>query len=245
MCSKVSKSSKAKVIVKDSDRLEKNKDFVRVEGFNTLRSNTRICLKKDSENKVIVTSPSAGDGKSTCSCNLAVSFAKMNAKVLIIDCDLRKPVIHKTFGLGNKNGLSGILSRLCSLNDCIQQTGYENLSIISAGLEVPNPSELLSSKELKVLISDLEKQYDYLIFDCPPVNVVSDAVPLFEQTDGVVLVARYNKTTYKDLDEAIERLKFANANLFGVFYYEKPIQKRKKYGYKYYRYNNKYGNYGD
>ena len=211
-------SKKRNVVVKDSDRIEKNKDFVRLEGFNNLRSNTRICLKKDSRNKVVVTSPVAGDGKSTCSCNLALSFAKMGAKVLIIDCDLRKPVVHKTFGLGNKNGLSGILSRLSKLEGCIQKTSYENLSVLSAGPDVPNPSELLSGKEFKALINDLEEKYGYLIFDCPPVNVVSDAVPLFEHTDGVILVTRYKKTTYSDLDEALQKLKFANANLFGIFY---------------------------
>lgn len=227
----------------DSDRIEKNTDFVRAEGFNTLRSNVRICLKKDDHNKVVITSPLSGDGKSTCSCNLAISFANTGKSVVIIDCDMRKPVIHKTFGLSNKNGLADILSRLSSLQDCIQKTKYNNLCIISAGTNVPNPSELLSSNEMKQLINNLEEQYAYIILDCPPINILSDAVPLFDLVDGLVLVARYGKTTHMDLQKAFSIIEFAKANLFGIFYYDKPIQKNKRYGYNYKYSNNYYGNY--
>lgn len=219
------------VINKDSDRLEKNKDFVHAEGFNTLRSNVRICLKKDERNKILVTSPCAGDGKSTCSCNLAVSFANTGKSVLILDCDIRKSVIHKTFNVSNKKGLSDVLSCLAEVNECIQKTSYKNLEILPAGSTVPNPSELLSSKEMQSLIESLEFQYDYLILDSPPINVVSDSVPMFAWVDGVVLVTRYNKTTYNDLSNALNTIKFSNANLFGVFFFDKPIQRRKKYNY--------------
>ena len=233
----VKKSSNSNII-KDRDRIEKNKSFVNIEGFNTLRNNLRICLKKDSGNRVIVTSPLAGDGKSTCSSNLAISLANANKKVLIIDCDLRKPVIHKTFGLNNKQGLSDVLSSLTSVSQCIQETSYSNLWAISAGTNAPNPSELLSSEEMKDLIYDLSNKYDYIIFDCPPINVVSDALPLFEWVDGVILVIRYNKTTHPEIQKAISVINFAKANLFGVFFYDKPMQNT-KYGYKY---KNKYYN---
>lgn len=228
---------------KDSDRIEKNKDFVSTEGFNTLRNNIRICLKKDSHNKIIVTSPLAGDGKSTCSCNLAISLANTNKTVLIVDCDLRKPVMHKTFNLSNKQGLSDILSCLANVSDCIQKTSYKNLSIIPAGSNAPNPSELLSSKEMKNLIDNLSEQYNYIIFDCPPINVVSDALPLFEWIDGIILVTRYNKTTYPELQKALATIEFAKANLFGFFFYDMPMQ-GKKYGYNYRnRYYSKYSHY--
>lgn len=235
------KSNKLKnsVINKDSDRLEKNKDFIRTEGFNTLRSNVRICLKKDERNKILVTSPCAGDGKSTCSCNLAVSFANTGKSVLILDCDIRKPVIHKTFNVSNKKGLSDVLSCLAEVDECIQKTSYENLYVFPSGSTVPNPSELLSGKEMHFLIESLEMQYDYLILDSPPINVVSDSVPMFAWVDGVVLVTRYNKTTYNDLNEALNVIKFSNANLFGVFLFDKPIQSRKKYNY------GQYGNHSD
>ena len=241
------KSQKIKntVINKDSDRLEKNKDFVRAEGFNTLRSNVRICLKKDERNKILVTSPCVGDGKSTCSCNLAVSFANASKSVLILDCDIRKSVIHKTFNVSNKKGLSDVLSRLAEVDECIQKTSYENLYVLPAGSTVPNPSELLSSKEMQLLIESLEEKYDYLILDSPPINVVSDSVPLFAWVDGVVLVTRCNKTTYNDLNEALNTIKFSNANLFGVFFYDKPMQSRKKYGYSKYSKYSKYSNYSD
>lgn len=228
-------------LIKDSDRLEKNKDFVRAEGFNTLRTNVRICLKKDTNNKILVTSPFSGDGKSTCSCNLAVSFVGTGKSVLIVDCDMRKPVVHKTFGLNNKKGLSDVLSHLATASECLQKTSYDNLSILSAGVEVPNPSVLLSGEEMKALISDLENQFDYIIFDCPPINVVADALSIFECVDGVVLVARYNKTTHPEFQKALSAIEFAKANLFGVFFYDAPISGGKKYGYKY---NNKYNKYG-
>lgn len=238
-------------INKDIDRLEKNKDFVRLEGFNGLRSNVRICLKKDSHNKIVITSSAPGDGKSTCASNLAISFANIGKKVIILDCDLRKPVINKTFMLSNKKGLSDVLSRLAPILDCIQETSYKNLSIISAGTSVPNPSELLSGDEMKVLIENLEEKYDYIIFDCPPINVVSDVIPILELVDGVVLVVRQGKTTYTELEKAIEAVKFAKANLFGIFCFEKPVKKSKysrysrysRYG-KYSSYNS-YGNYGN
>lgn len=226
-------------ISKDADRLEKNKDFVRLEGFNGLRSNVRICLKKDSRNKIVITSPSSGDGKSTCACNLAISFANTGRKVIIIDCDLRKPVVNKTFDLSNKKGLSDVLSRLAPVIECIQETSYNNLSIISAGTDVPNPSELLSGDEFKDLVKSLEEEYDYIVFDCPPVNVVSDVIPILELVDGVVLVVRQGKTTYAELQKALDSIEFAKANLFGVFCFEMPV-KRNKYGDKY---GNYYGSY--
>ncbi len=226
------------ILSKDDDRLEKNKDFVRVEGFNLLRNKIRFCVKNGTKGKILVTSSRPDEGKSTCVCNLAISFARLGAKVLIIDCDLRKPVVHTTFGLGNKNGLSDVMWGLSSLEDCIQDTQYQNLSIISAGSEFPNPSKLLACEELGELLVVLSERYDYIIFDSAPINVVADAELLFEHVDGVVLVARYNKTTYKDLDEVIAKLRFARANLFGVFYYEKPMSERAKYEYAGYRYEN-------
>ena len=232
-----------KDVVKDTDRIEKNKDFVRSEGFNFLRSKVRLCLRKKTQNKILVTSANAGEGKSTCVCNLAISFAKTGAKVLIVDCDLRKPVVHKTFGLSNKKGLADVLAELFLIEDCIQPTWQENLFVLSAGTEAPNPSELLGCEEFEKLIDDLAMQYDYLIFDSSPVNVVADAESILELVDGVILVTRYKKTTYSDLDEALQKLKFANTNLFGIFYYEKPVQKRSKYGYKKYSYTSKYGYY--
>ena len=238
-------NKKRTVVNKDSDRIDKNKDFVRTEGFNALRTNVRICLKKNTKNKILITSSVAGEGKSTCSVNLAISFANTGKSVLMIDCDMRRPVIHKTFGLNNRKGLSDILSNLSNVSDCIQKTNYDNLSVISAGVKVPNPSELLSSQEIKDLVNDLENKYDYIIFDCPPINVVADAVPLFEIVDGIVLVARYNKTNYFDLQKSLFTIEFAKANLFGVFFYDMPMNGNKKYGYKKYgyRYYNKYGYY--
>ena len=225
---------------KDTDRIDLNKDFIRMEGFNTLRNNVRICLKKDTNNKILITSPLAGEGKSTCSCNLALSIAKTEKKVIIIDCDLRKPVIHKTFELSNKLGLTDLLSSLTDLSGAIQKTSCENLFILSAGRSVPNPSALLSGEEIRSIIHDLEKKFEYIILDCPPINVVADAIPLFGIVDGMVLVIRKGTTKHPDLQKALSTIKFTNANIFGIFMYDKigSDKDNRKYYEKYGSYYN-------
>ncbi len=165
------------------------------EAFKALR--TRIQYAKLEEvpiRTILLTSSVPGEGKTTISVNLAGSLAQMDKKVLLIDCDLRKPRIHNVFEIDRYPGLSDYLFSNASLEEIIRKTKFENLDIVPSGTIPPNPSELLGSKQMKEFLEKMKKQYDFIIIDSPPYISVTDAEILFRITDGTILVLRANKT---------------------------------------------------
>ncbi|SHO45726.1 capsular exopolysaccharide family [Anaerocolumna xylanovorans DSM 12503] len=211
--------------------------FLVAESYKTLRTNLRFSIRKEGCKKILITSPSPEDGKSTISINLSIAIAHAGYKVLLIDCDLRKGRIHHHFKGKSQPGLSDFLSNINSLKECLYITPYDNLHIMPMGSIPPNPSELLGSRQMELLIKELEAEYDYIILDTPPINIVADSLSFIKSTDGAILVVRENKTTYTDIDNALMKYRYARANILGVVL--NGISERDLGGYKskYYYYN--------
>ena len=195
--------------------LEKDPKSIAAESYRTLRTNIQYS-SFDKEYKVImVTSSEPGEGKSITSGNLALSFAQDGKKVLLVDCDLRKPSIHKKFKISNLIGLSDVLIGKEDLKAALHRYN-ENLVILTSGKIPPNPSEMLSSKAMSNLLEELKKIFDYIILDTPPVQAVTDSQILSTKADGTILVIRAEKTKKDSVQNAIGLLKKVNANIIGT-----------------------------
>jgi len=216
------------------------------EAYKTARTNILFALKKkDSCNIVAVTSAIPGEGKTTSTLNLAISFAMTNVKVLVIDADLRKPRVHKYAELPNDNGLANYLGGFCELDKCIQKNKQLGLDCITSGSVPPNPTELLSSPLLKEGLDILTQKYDYIFIDTPPVNVVTDGIIVSKLVDAVLLVARQKYTAHEALKKVLSSLTFAEANVVGFIMNDAEEQSQKyKYNKYKYRYRRRYYGYG-
>lgn len=227
----------------NSIRLNDNTPFQIREAYKTIRTNIIFTLGTHKRKIVELTSASPEEYKSTTSANLAITMAQTGAKVLLIDADMRKPVQHKIFRLDNAKGLSSVLAGMDELNDAVKQNVLTNLDIFPAGPTPPNPSELLGSKNMEVLLEALEKYYDIILIDTPPVNIVTDALTLSKYTTGILLMVRQGKTRHEDIEAAIDSIYTANASVIGTILVDSDYSGRSfGYGYKYYRYY-KYGGY--
>lgn len=185
------------------------------EAYKALRTNLIFSLPSDACKKILITSALASEGKSTNSLNLAITFAEMDAKVLIIDCDLRRPNLARLLDVQNAPGLSNYLVGLNSCEEIVHKSEYNNLSYISAGNIPPNPVELLSSENMGRLVERLEKEFDYIFFDTPPVNLVIDTVVVSKYVHGIVMVALQNSTDKEAIRYSLNQLKFAGAKVLG------------------------------
>lgn len=186
------------------------------EAYKAIRTNIALSLMNDGCRTLVFTSAVPSEGKSTTALNVAVSFSRAYTRVLLIDCDLRKPRMHRALELPNNVGVTNVLSGLASLEDAIQKTRFENLDVLSSGLLAPNPSEMLASERMHAMLLRLKEKYDYIIIDTPPINIVADALPLVKISDGAVLVARQNYSSHGELENAISKLQFINAKILGV-----------------------------
>lgn len=206
------------------------------EQYRTIRTNIQFASSVDRKlQTLVVTSSGPREGKSTTSANLAVVFAKSGQRVLLIDADMRKPTVFKTFQLTNEVGLSTILSTNRNIDEATQKTSIENLSILPSGPKPPNPSELLGSARMNQVIEEARHLYDIIIFDMPPVVAVTDAQIMASKADGTLLVARENVTRKDALTNAKNLLEMVQARVLGVVY--NGTQNMKDQGYYYY-----YGN---
>lgn len=217
--------------------IDEDKKFEVNEAYIELRTNLRFTVFKNDCKKLIISSPVPEDGKSTTSANIANTIAQTGAKVLLLDCDLRKGRVHNFFNLRGKPGMSDILSDMISENNAIQKTGNENLQVIAMGSIPPNPTELLGSTQMEELMKRLEKNYDYIIIDSPPVNVVSDVLTMINLVDGIVVVVREGVTSYTDISNALNKYKLAEANILGFVINGITLNQGKKYKshYNYYK----------
>ncbi len=192
--------------------------------------------------KVInITSTMPGEGKTTTALNLAVTYAGFYENVLLIDCDFRKPQIHKYFKLSNKEGLSTLLleySQSGKINTNyfknIKHSSFKNkLTVLPTGTKVPNPTDLLSSDTFKNFLEEQKKNFDFIILDCPPIGAVSDAIPVGNIVDGTVFVCSSAKTSRKEAHSAVDRLKASGCNIIGAILTQADEKQSGHYGYYY------------
>ncbi|AYE38977.1 polysaccharide biosynthesis tyrosine autokinase [Companilactobacillus zhachilii] len=207
------------------------------EQFNTIRTNIQFSSIDKELHSILFTSSAPSEGKSTVSNNVAVSWAKQDKRVILIDADLRRPTIHKTFNVSNKSGLSNFLLGTASLEEVIQPTMIENLFVITSGPTAPNPSELLSSKKIQKLFQILTTKYDFMILDAPPVNSVTDAQILATKVDGVILVVPQKIADKTGVTHAKKALEIVHANVLGAVMNRMAKDKMKGY------YGGQYGGY--
>ena len=220
-------------------------DFFIREAYKTLRTNVSFSLTGDEACKVIlVTSSLQSEGKSITATNLAISYAQTDRRVLLIDCDLRRPKMARLLKINNPVGLSNVLMDPFLLGEAIMSSGLPNLDILLSGDIPPNPSELLSSPRMERLLAAVRGKYDIIILDTPPVNMVIDAVVLAPLTDGVLFVVRSNHSERGAVIHAVEQMEYAKAKILGFVLNGVDLEST-SYGYDRHRYRRYgYGRYG-
>lgn len=195
--------------------VEKQPKSIPAESYRSLRTNIQYSSFDKEVKRILVTSSEPGEGKSTTVANLALAFSQDEKKVIVVDCDLRKPSIHKRFRISNNIGLSDVVIDNSKLKKAINKHN-EYLDILPSGKIPPNPSELLGSKAMENLLDELEKEYDIIIIDTPPVQAVTDSQILSTKVDGVILVVRAERTKKDSVKLAKAALEKVNAHILGV-----------------------------
>lgn len=185
------------------------------EAYRTLRTNIQFSSIDRPLHTILVTSTSAEEGKSTTVANLAVAFAQGGHRTVIVDCDLRRPSIHKLLGVPNESGLT-TLTLDENAEVVLQPTSVPNLWVLPSGPLPPNPAELLASQRMDRIVDALKAQADFVIFDCSPIVAVTDAAVLARRVDGVLLVISAGKTKREHAARAKAQLEKVNANIIGV-----------------------------
>ncbi len=245
--------------IDDKIRSKKGKEYVKPAEGNTL--NIKILSDPNSlvsesvrmirtnldfaDLKLInVTSTMPSEGKSEFITNLASSFALLDKKVLVIDCDLRKPKVHRNFGLQRGKGLSNIL---LSKGDVYYKNVIQGfvsnkvrIDVLTAGAQVSNPSELINSKAFEELLKELKEEYDLVLLDCPPVSNLTDGILVSKLVDGTVYVIESNRVDRELVSSTLDELRTNGANLLGTVLTQVDVKKEKKYGYKYDYYYSSY-----
>lgn len=203
------------------------------EAYKSLRTNLHFSLCGKKCKKIGITSGASGEGKSITMLNLAISISQTGSKVLLIDADLRRPALARLLMEQATPGLSNVLAGLDTVENAVRKEIYPNLDLLFSGDVPPNPSELLGSERMSDLIKGMSEQYDYILVDTPPVNVVSDACVMTDLLDGVLLLVRQNRTKKDEVKRAVARLQLTGAKLLG-FVLNGVSEKGKSYNYYYY-----------
>ena len=208
------------------------------EAYRTLRTNIQYA-KVDGELKVLLfTSAGPGEGKSTVAANTAVALAQAGHRVILMDCDLRKPVQHHIFGL-NKKGLTNCLVGESPAIELLQDTEVTNLRVLTSGPVPPNPAELLGSSRMGIALDTLKEAADFVLLDSPPTIAVTDACVLSRRADGVILVLDADTVRPDMAQKAKELLENAQANILGAILNRAEIESEHSYYYYYYGHGDK------
>ncbi len=203
------------------------------EAYRAIRTNLQFAGADKAIKTVVFTSSIPSEGKSTTDINLAIVMGQDHKRVLLIDADMRRPVLHRRFGLENR-GLSNCFADNLSLKDVIQHDIAPNLDVVTSGPVPPNPAELLGSAKMQELLKEAEDAYDYVFLDMPPILVVTDAAVLGSQADGVILVVGSGDISPDEGRQAKDLLEKAHVNLLGVILNKVPQQHQGNYYYYYY-----------
>ncbi|MDW8108302.1 MAG: polysaccharide biosynthesis tyrosine autokinase [Candidatus Kryptonium sp.] len=214
------------------------------EAYRVLRTGIQFAKLDRKIKSIVVASSAPKEGKSTTASNLAITMAKADLKTVLLDTDLRRPVLHRVFSVKREPGLTDYLFGRAEIDTIFKQTDVDNLYLVPCGVVPPNPSELLGSEKMKEFIEYLKLNYDFIIFDTPPLVAVTDALILANQVDGVLLVASAGKTEIDVVDKAREMIHRVGGNVIGVLL--NNFDASATYGtyYRYYRYYRYYDYYG-
>jgi len=204
---------------------------IEAEAYRKLRTNIQYSSIDKEIKSIVVTSACPMEGKSTVSGNLALSFAQNGKKVIIVDCDLRKPSIHRKFNISNLCGLSEVMIGKEPLDNAIQKY-KSNLHILTSGKIPPNPAEMINSTTMSNLLEELKEEYDIVIIDSSPLEAVTDGQILSTKVDGTILVLKAGKSKIESVKEAKNLLNKVGANIIGLVINEVSNSK-KKYDYYY------------
>lgn len=229
--SKKNKKSKSSHSRSSTLLTDENIPFNVVESYKSIRSNIMFALGTTDKKVIAVSSANPGEGKSTTTANVAIALAQTGSSVLLIDADMRKPVQHKIFKASNIDGLSTLIIMRSSNEKAIKKNVIQGLDLLSSGPIPPNPSELLASDRFKTLISEFAEQYDYVIIDTPPVNVVSDAMVMNDSISGIVIVLKYSSTTFEDLSGSMKQIELVRSNVLGFVLNEIDYSHRSRLAY--------------
>jgi polysaccharide biosynthesis transport protein len=208
------------------------------EAYRSLRTSVLLAAAGRPPKTILVTSSQPGEGKTTTIVNTAICLSQLGAKVLLVDADMRRPRVHKAFGIKNRRGLSTYLSSEARLRDLIQTTSIPNLSVLPSGLVPPNSADLVSSEKMRYMLHKLSAHYDHILIDTPPVHSVTDPIILSRQVDGVILVVHGGKSTREMVRHARQELINVGAKIFGVVLNNVNVQQD---GYEYYYHRYYYG----
>ena len=225
----------------------RNVSFAASEAYKLLRTKLQFSFADDNDCRVIgMSSALSGEGKSLTTINLAYTLSQLNKKVILIDCDMRRPTLAEKLNIMRAPGLSSFLTGQCKLEELLQVCNLKGdekaFHVITAGLNPPNPVELLSSARMEAALATLRKHYDYVVLDLPPVGEVTDAMAVAKKTDGMLLVVRQNYCDRIVLADAVQQFAFIDSKILGVVM-NCTVENSRTYGKSYYkRYHKSYYN---
>lgn len=214
--------------------MDKNPRSPIAESYRTLRTGIEYLASSQKLKTIMITSAKPREGKSTTAANLAISFAQIHKKVLLLDADLRKPSLHRVFNKPNRGGLSNILVNQYELQDVVRETYLNDLYLLTSGRIPYNPSELLASDRMSALLDEASDKFDYIILDTSPVLGLSDAQILSAKCDGVFLVIQGGVTKRSSLLKAKYHLEKVQANLLGTILNNIKQRKNADFAYEYF-----------
>ena len=204
------------------------------EAFRQLRTNLQfVDIDQHATKTLVITSSLPGEGKTRTAVNLAIAIAQAGQRVILVEADLRRPRVNSYLGLLDDVGVTTVLLGKVTLDDALQPYGDLPLEVLACGRTPPNPSELLSSDRMQQVLAELRRRSDVIIIDAPPLLPVTDAAVLARQADGAVLVVRHGKTTFAQVDRAVENLRLAGARLLGTIVNMTPARGSDSYAYSY------------
>lgn len=235
----MSKKEKKAVAADNSTFLHEKLSFAATEAYKLLRTNIMFTLPDEQKCRIVgITSSVRAEGKSTTAVNLSYTLAETGKKVLLIDADLRLPSVAKKMKLPSTPGLTNVLAGSVNVDQAVQTFGdVDNWMILTSGDIPPNPSELLGSHQMEDLIKKLSEEYDYIVVDLPPVNIVSDALVLSYLLDGMIVVVREDYSKRRELNTCMNQLNLSNVNILG---FVMNVSRREGSGYGKYKYGRKY-----
>lgn len=195
--------------------VEKKPKSIVAEAYRSLKTNIQYSSFDKEYKTIVITSANPDEGKTTTAGNLALTLSEGESRVLVIDCDMRKPSLHKKFKVTNSYGISDILIKKKTVKEAAHNYN-KNLTIITSGSKSPNPAEMLASKAMTAFLEEMKEYFDYIVLDTPPLQAVADAQILSTKVDGSIIVVRAGITKKGDIQNAVSILKKVNASIIGT-----------------------------